>query len=92
MKLNNKEFKSLAEAIDYANNVAAKMNERYSTRFSADDAIIETSKGVINHIWMHFNILNNSYRLSFTADKVELLCWSDNGGWKLLHFSFFWLN
>lgn len=80
MKLNNKEFRSLASALDYAYTQAELLVLGFGEN---SDNIIDMSKGKINHIWMHSDFIAGvSMRLEFTPTSIELFRWSDNGGWK----------
>ncbi len=87
MKLNNKEFRTVVEAMNYAEEVANRMRENYYIPFSMDDAIMETSAGVISHIWMHKNVGGVYFRLSFTENEVGVYAWSDGRGWKKTDFN-----
>lgn len=86
MKLNNEEFKSIAEAINYASLIASDLKVNYYLPFSTDDMVLQMSKGEVDHIWMHCNVGGVSFRLSITSTEMGLYTWTDSRGWQSTGF------
>ena len=81
MRLNNKEFESIPEALGYAMGLAEEAKEKYGLPVNGKNFLMSVDK-VIQHIWFHGYVAGICFRLEVTPDGAKVYTWVDCKGWK----------